>query len=514
MFSNFWQPQPPTTFLLQNLPNFPYREYHYREAIYEELSEWFSGEKLIKFDIDQATGRRVELYPLRINPLKSTAEKHVTILLGESMGAVESGGLPIKLNVIGKTTRNKEREKQIEKILAQVMLDSNLGSVLQQTATESQYLGGSVYCADWIPADGKVRISTLKPQEFIGEVFGRDNWRLRNAWVVRAISYDEAVSLGVDSGQNVPYWYTEHWTEEEYSIRVNDIVLKVGDISLEGKNVFGVIPIVYIPHIRTNGFYGDSMITDTVKGLIKEMNLRMADIGDAIAEDSHSLTYIKNVRGSVQVKKVGGVLTVYDLGSRQSIGTSEPDPAMESLQRQSASSPMIDFSDSLMQAYRREVNHPAVADGEDEGSQRSALTLTTRMWPLLSHVKMERQNYTDGFRVLLGIVLKMMAIKNVAGVTLADTDVNIFVSWSPMLGKDRELLLQEIAIRREHNIGSQQHMIELLEDVEDVDEEIAMIQAEEKTSAQLKNQSKPPGFQKKSQPKPSDQMQSKSEIEN
>ncbi len=511
MFSNSWTQFTSPAFILQNIPGFPYITYQNRITIYEELAAWYSGEKLIKFDVDQATGRKVELYPLRINPLKSTAEKHVTVLLGESMGAVEAGGLPIKLNVIGKTTRNKAREKELEKIISQVLLDSNLGAAIQQTATESQYLGGSVYCVDWIPADGKLRISTVKPQEFIGEVYGRDNWRLRNAWIVRAISYDEAKSLGVDLGENTAYWYTEHWTEDEYAIRVNEVVLKVGDFSLEGKNVFGVIPIVYIPHIRTNGFYGDSMITDTVKGLIKEMNLRMADIGDAIAEDSHSLTYIKNVRGAVQVKKVGGVLTVYDLGSRQSIGTSEPDPAMESLQRQSASSPMIDFSDSLLKAYRREVNHPAVADGEDEGSQRSALTLTTRMWPLLSHVKMERQNFMDGFRVLFGIALKMMAVKNIAGITEADTDVNIFVAWSPMLGKDRELLLQEIAIRREHNIGSQQHMIELLEDVQDVDEEIAMIQEEEKVSEQLKSASK---SSTQAKPQTTAQKQSKSEKKN
>ena len=514
MFTSPWLTLAPSPFLLQNLPDFPYLEYQNRQEIYAELNDWYSGDKLVKFDIDQATGRRVELYPLRINPLKSTAEKHITILLGESMGAVESGGLPIKLNVIGKTTRNKAREKELEKILSQVLLDSNLGAALQQTATESQYLGGSVYCVDWIPADSRIGISTIKPQEFIGVVYGRDNWRLRNAWIVRPISYEEAVSLGVDHGEHTPYWYTEHWTEDEYAIRVNEVVLKVGGISLEGKNVFGVVPIVYIPHIRTNGFYGESMITDTVKGLIKEMNLRMADIGDAIAEDSHSLTYIKNVRGAVQVKKVGGVLTVYDLGSRQSIGTSEPDPAMESLQRQSASTPMIDFSDSLMKAYRREVNHPAVADGEDEGSQRSALTLTTRMWPLLSHVKMERQNYTDGFRVLLGIALKMMAVKNIAGITEADTDMNIFISWSPMLAKDRELLLQEIAIRREHSVGSQQHMIELLEDVQDVDEEIAMIHAEEKSKAEMNIAKKSTEQNNLQKPQTVDQKQSKSEKQN
>ncbi|MCX6064861.1 MAG: hypothetical protein NT121_03790, partial [Chloroflexi bacterium] len=89
--------------------------------------------------------------------------------------------------------------------------------------------------------------------------------------------------------------------------------------------------------------------------------------------------------------------------------------------------------------------------------------------------------------------------------------VNIFVAWSPMLGKDRELLLQEIAIRREHNIGSQQHMIELLEDVQDVDEEIAMIQDEEKVSEQLKSASK---SSTQAKPQTTAQKQSKSEKKN
>ena len=127
---------------------------------------------------------------------------------------------------------------------------------------------------------------------------------------------------------------------------------------------------------------------------------------------------------------------------------------------------------------------------------------------------MERQNFTDGFRVLFGIVLKMMAIKNIEGVTEADTDVNIFVSWSPMLNKDREALLQEIAIRREHQVGSQRHMIELLEDVQDIDDEISMIQAEEKSTSPMNNETKRTISRGRKPQQTDDQMQSKAEKEN
>ena len=487
MFTDTWVPSAVTIsqMFLKTLPGFPHVEYQKMLDLYEDLRMWYSGEKLIKFDVDVTSGKKVELYPLRINPLRATAEKHVTVLLGESGGSVDSGGLPIKVNVIGKTKRNKPRELELEKILSQTMLNSNMGSVLQHTAMESQYMGGSVYSVDWLPELKTVRLTPIHPREFLGEVYGRDNWRLKKAWIVKPIAYDEAVALGVDEGEYLPYWYTEYWTEDEYIIRVNLKVLEVNGVKLQGRNVFGVVPIVYIPHIRTTQFYGDSMITETVKGLIKEMNLRMADIGDAISEDAHSLTYIKNVKGSVQLKKVAGSLPVYDLGSRQSIGQGEPDPAMETLKKQSASATMIEWNERLIDAYRREVNHPAVADGEDEGSQRSSLTLTTRMWPLLSHVKLERQNFSDGFRSLLTIALKVMAIKGVNGITQEDLDINIFISWSPMIGKDREMLLQEIAIRREHDLGSQHHMLELLEDVRDIDDEITLINDELEQKAEL-----------------------------
>ena len=79
MFTSPWMNLSPSPFLPQNLPDFPYQEFQNRQEIYAELNDWYSGDKLVKFDIDQATGRRVELYLL----LKSLTTKQVKIMVGE-----------------------------------------------------------------------------------------------------------------------------------------------------------------------------------------------------------------------------------------------------------------------------------------------------------------------------------------------------------------------------------------------------------------------------------------------
>jgi hypothetical protein len=78
---------------------------------------------------------------------------------------------------------------------------------------------------------------------------------------------------------------------------------------------------------------------------------------------------------------------------------------------------MIKFNQMLEGQYRKETKHPAVADGEDEGSQRSAATLTVRMWPLISHVELERINWTTGLTKLAFIILTFYSKKGLEGIT-------------------------------------------------------------------------------------------------
>jgi len=50
----------------------------------------------------------------------------------------------------------------------------------------------------------------------------------------------------------------------------------------EGRNPWGMVPIVYIPHVfRMDGHYGLSHVDD-LTGMAEELNSRMADRGDGI----------------------------------------------------------------------------------------------------------------------------------------------------------------------------------------------------------------------------------------
>lgn len=47
-----------------------------------------------------------------------------------------------------------------------------------------------------------------------------------------------------------------------------------------------IIPIWYVPRIRTNGFFGDSLMPDLV-GPVSEINKALSDIGDAVNDSTH-----------------------------------------------------------------------------------------------------------------------------------------------------------------------------------------------------------------------------------
>jgi hypothetical protein len=252
---------------------------------------------------------------------------------------------------------------------------------------------------------------------------------------------------------------------------------------MKGENVFGVVPIVYIPHIRDHGFLGNSIINDTVIGIIKEMNMRWADLGDAISNDAHDLIVGADIVGSVTFKQLPDGRPYVDIGQSSGMEGHQK-PSLTVSATKSASEPMLKFGNKLDSMYRRETNHPAVADGEDEGSQRSSLTLNTRMWPLVSHVELERQTWSVGMTTFLKIIITMMNVKGLGGVTKEALDYKFKVEWPPMLPRDREALVTELSTRKAAKLGSQTHLMSLLDDIQYPDEQFEEILDEEKRLAE------------------------------
>ncbi len=497
-----------TPFTLQSLAGFPYSDWTNQQTRYADYENWYSG-KALNEQIQDKQGNLIDKFPLKLNPIKNTCEKHASVLLGTTLESIRDEGVPISFISEGE---DEEAGKAVNQALINAFRGGGGGSLFVSNGIVSQYLGGCVFGVAWKPGDEEHPVQTFAPlpTEFLGYPKGNNFWQLREAWFVREISWVDALAYGYpvpemvrqammptdvkNSGFN--YYYIEHWTDDEYSIQVNDMVISnevEGDkIPRSGTNPFGVVPFVYIPHIRTKTFLGDSIITDAVKGIVKEMNARNADIGDAVKDDSHSIIAVRGVRGAIKPAKLPDGRTAVDLGSAAGMGTGETDPDMFAVRTQSAAAPQMDFVSRLDTLYRVETKHPAVADGLDEGSQRSSLTLTTRMWPLQSHVEMERIEWTTGLLALAKIILIFCSIKGVDEISQEHLKVSLIVKWPTMLPRDREELINEVAIRKKNKLGSRKHLIQMLGDVSNVDQELEDIDKDMEKDAEMAVKSKPP----------------------
>jgi hypothetical protein len=486
---------------LQEIEGFPYSEWSERLEKYKLRERWFTGQELEDQPEMQKAGKKADLYPMRINPIISTVLKHAFVLFGE----VEDDGRPLvwpKLIPRGKEEEAKTQAEEAEEILNIVWWENAARATMIHNSILSQIYGGCIFKAVYAPWETwrtiPIKVELINPKNFIGYPDGSNPFRLSEAWFLRKVSGNEAKRWGLENADpEYKYWYVEHWFHDNYQTWINGEPVKRDGRNIGGDNIFGEVPAVYIPHVRIGGFYGDNAY-DHLTGYVKEMNRVIGDYGDAVNDDSHPIIAARNVQGGIQTTRVNEYLTVVDLGVASNITGDEAQPDLFEVRTPRASIAMQNLFDEVYQQYRRDAFVPAVADGEDEGSQRSALTLNTRFWPLTSHAKMERFNWSSGMDVFQPLLLNMVSKvpkERLKNVTIADYHLGMRMKqkWAPMLPRDREADMNEWVQRQANQLGGIRHMLELTGDVEDIDEgrdeiledirDITKIEAEEAAKA-------------------------------
>jgi len=484
-------------YALKDIKGFPYEEYQRNLERYTIAERWFSGEALQEEIRVANSDKEVALYPVQINPIPGSVFKHSYVLFGETRDDERPLVFARAIANDPESETDKKLAQEVDDVLSKIWTD-NSGRALQYTnGTRSQIYGGCVFSLtwDWRKAvqmrkgeinikTTPIRIQATHPKYFIGIPDSTNPFLLKESWVVRPITHQEAAENGVTIPEDQVPWIIEHITptKMEYTINGTDTyIVKDGKkvIPLSGKNPFGFVPVVYIPHLRVTGFYGINEF-DGALGLIKELNLRIADFGDAVNVDAHSLVALRNVNGAPKVSNLIPGRKTLDLGSSLLAGQANQPDAIE-LGSSSASSSMTELAELLYDQIRRELNIPAVADGEDEGSQRSGMTLYIRMWPLIQHTSTERIYWTEGLNVLSRMMLLMLAIKgkqneeSSMGITFEHTEMLLKQVWAPQMPRDREVLVNEIIARSSANLGSVEHLLDMLGDVENIEEEVERI---------------------------------------
>ena len=301
-------------------------------------------------------------------------------------------------------------------------------------------------------------------------------------FIFRAISHSEARwRYGVTIDASSQPYYIEYWNPEEYEVRINGYMAHTGDAGerlIQGRNIFGIAPAVYIPHLRKQNKYGDSQLQGTKEqGL--EFNSRLADVSDGVREQMKTSFVGTNIK-TPKAYRVGDQ-TIWNIGDSMDLRESA---SIQALSNSTGIKDSNAFVDSLWSMLTTFAYIPPIAMGVDEGSQRSSLTLRTRFWLLESHCGVERHNLSEQLIRLAHMTIIGLSQMGYPDVTTNGLSLEATVQWPEMLPEDRAELLNEMIQRYAAGIISRRRAISKFGDVEDVEAEAAEIDADEKRKQQ------------------------------
>lgn len=464
-------------------------------ARYKERWDWFTGERLkdLNYAVKDDGGNHPPLYPLRINDIELVCLIHAAALFGRFPEKSKS--------LIEVTYQNADDEEdeaclKLASLMNQIWDDSH-GKEIQGTAgLMCQFLGGAAFGVRYDPLDPWLRHQTkfqlVTPNYFLPIYDNADPWNLLEAYIMYYIGVDEArekygITVTSDVGGKV--LYMEHWTRTRYSRQIGGQtpVFRVGEVEIveDGVNPYGFVPFVYIPHYpRVGGFYGASHV-DRLVGLVQEKNYRLADIGDYVKASAIVIPWIANVISGLKSRQLIPGLNAVDLGTNN-MGK-EPKLDIASFASTGGGNVYETLRELLNEEIVKQGNLSSVVLGlEEGGTQRSGVTVATRIYPLESHINLERSLWNVGYSMLHRMALRVMLAKGVEGVDESMLKLSPNVTWYPILPADRAALVDEVVQRMSVEAISLENSVHKLSTGEDEKQEIERIKAARAEQAQQK----------------------------
>jgi hypothetical protein len=441
----------------ETLPaNFPVNRWTIQLQRYMRYWDHFTGqiwEETVP-DEEDDDGNPVLRYPLQINYIKTVSIKQNAVLWGETSDTLPALA-PIRVQP--KRARRdddvdeeaKRRAEELENLINDVW-EENQGAALQQEGgLISQFLGGVVYQISWkgmsFELQNGINIEIVLPDFFMPVWNTGKPDDLLEVWIAWRVPAREAALRfnykPTGDGGNDPM-YVQHWTKDEYSLYIADQPLELDGIRFEHlPNPFSIVPFVYIPRRRVANYFGLSIVDD-LEGLARELNSRVADMGDIIRETAQRDTFIRNVTNNIKTRDIGGLRPAVDLGNN---GPGQEQPDVFNIDPPTLSEGLTKFPNTLSEQFSNDSGVPPIAYGIDEGSQRSALTLATRFWPLTSEARSQRNHWGVGLKRIAQIIGVIAMTKNLRGITLDHLmGIRMKVSWAAMIPRDTELTLNMV----------------------------------------------------------------------
>jgi len=428
---------------------------------------WFKGtewEESVQERRDSVTGEQIKNFPLQINPIAKFCRLHRAMLIGMQTGL--SNRTPISTLVSRAGLESDEDRKEadvLERFVERTWYSSHGTPLQHKMGLLMNVFGGYVFRIFWHPDPRfyptSIGIQGLDtPGYFYPIVVDPMNpWHIMECYIGYEIDAATAkLKYGISPRDTKAptVLYLEHWTEKTYKITIDGIVPTVqkdGVTSpMQGENVWGIIPIVYVPHERDGGFWGRSLVTgdSTLVGLARELNARLADKGSA-AQRAQALTWMKNTRGSsgkVFYIAVDGIeVPVLDLGDKRPM-TNAGDPEIGIVQNEGIPKSVADYSTDIWKELRTQADIAAVALGDDDvsGGRITGPVTAYRMWPTMQHTMTVRAFVSSAMiemaKIIRRIAYTMQTRNHPLPVKITDKmmDMDFSVSWLPMIPIEQE----------------------------------------------------------------------------
>jgi hypothetical protein len=359
-------------------------------AIREQYRRYFDG--MIFHDrvpLEQGSDEEAPLlYPVGLNLVKMLCLAQTDSAFGEWDDNI------ISFEVTRDDLADGSTKAAID-LLNDIATTSSLNSTLWEVELDRNVYGGGVLkIVPDLKKPGHIRWMHIPLEGFFPVWNPDDENELLECFAVSILSSEqakEAYGLDVDVPNGQIIQRVEHWTRSNYTNVINGIKID----AYSGINPWGFIPFVYIPRFRTSNWWGDAMTEDVMKAQ-DELNMRVADIGEALNYNAHPVRWGRNLPKAFKTSNFEmGPNALWDLG--RTIGNSPP-PEVGILEAQSsAPDAAFKFVDFLYDWSRTSVFAPPISFGEDsDTSAKSGPVLEIRMWPLIKYVRRTRAYMGEG----------------------------------------------------------------------------------------------------------------------
>jgi len=482
-----------------NGPLFPYAEgapltdWARQAQLYAEDWYYYSGAFLEEV-IDSGVGmedRSNKKFPIGMNIIESFVDMHGMLIWGASPYDELVNFFLKKRD--GMKMSFVDNDPALDAL--EIVLDMNRRkTLLRQMGIIMQVFGGT-YLRVAVDSSNPIGVTVMAyPPNIIYPVFDIKG-NIMQLWMSYYINGAQARELGYRGeivGEHLVY--VEYWDKNRWEVRIESETISSGKNKYKAPDEsVAHIPFVYVPRRLVVGEYGKSLV-QTIIGTTREINSRAADYGDTIADASKPVRFGKNLRGqeiNVNNYRNGDVITLADTFSDM------PEPELDQLPSPTLPPDASDYIDWLKQMSMLLSFTSPVVFGIDEGSQRSAETLSARALPTITSVNDSREAITDGLNRAAQLIWRALRWSSEVDFKKSADELRrykIIVQFSSILARDRQALITEEATLVGAGIRSMKKAIESLGDVYNVDEERDLILQDVEDRLELEQKYAPDPF--------------------